>query len=72
MAVDCADNLYVASHSKGNIHVFNPDGEVKEIIQIGPNTTNVAFGGPDLQTLLITTAAGLYKVRTNIKGFVNR
>ena len=54
MAVDCAGNLYATLHSEGRIVVRSPAGEDLGEIQVAPQVTNAAFGGPDQQTLYIT------------------
>ena len=40
-------------------HRYGPAGELTEVIQVpAVNVTCCAFGGPELRTLYITTAAG--------------
>ena len=70
MTIDCAGNLYITSHVEGSIYLYSAEGIQLDKIKVGPNTTNVEFGGPDMQTLLITTASGLYSIRTNLPGVV--
>jgi gluconolactonase len=71
--VDCAGNLYWASHTDGRVHVFAPDGRVLGTISAGTNTTNAAFGGTDGRTLYITSGTwgdyGVYQVRLNVPGW---
>jgi gluconolactonase len=69
MAVDCAGRLYVASHGPGEVVVFNPDGTALASIKVAPRTTNVAFGGPERRTLLITAGSGIFTFRTGTPGF---
>lgn len=68
MAMDCAGNLYVASHNKGVINIYANDGKLRDKITIGHNVTNIAFGGDQGKTLLITSAEGLYRFEVNIAG----
>lgn len=81
MTVDSEGNLYVAAglhtlrgtsetlDTKCGVHVFSPDGQLKEFIPIPEDTiTNCAFGGPDLKTLYVTAGKTLFKVRTDITG----
>ncbi|WP_394130058.1 SMP-30/gluconolactonase/LRE family protein [Shewanella maritima] len=68
MAIDCAGNIYATSHSQGKLHVFNSQGQQLHEVGLGVNVTNVAFGGINRQTLLITTAKGLYKMKTQLPG----
>ncbi len=81
MTVDSEGNLYVAAglnrrrgtsetlDTKCGVHVFSPDGRLKEFIPIPEDTvTNCAFGGPDLKTLYVTAGKTLFRVRTDITG----
>jgi gluconolactonase len=69
MAVDCAGRLYVASHPVGDVLVFAPEGKLLSVIKVAPRVTNVAFGGADRRTVLITAGTGLYTVHSEIPGF---
>jgi gluconolactonase len=71
MACDEAGNLYVAHYGGGKVAVFSPSGELAAEIPVpGANVTNVAFGGPDRRTLVITDVetASLYSTRVEIPG----
>lgn len=68
-AVDCAGNLYVASHGPGKIEVFDPAGKKLRSIAVAPKTTNVAFGGSDRRTLFITAGSGVYSLQTQVPGY---
>ncbi|WP_328849872.1 SMP-30/gluconolactonase/LRE family protein [Micromonospora zamorensis] len=72
--IDCAGNVYWASGSDSLVHVYSPAGTQLGTIRAGTSgTTNVAFGGPDRQTLYVTSGprndSGLYSVRLNIPGY---
>jgi gluconolactonase len=55
LAVDAAGNVCVATLMNGGVSVVSPDGELIDFVATGdPLTTNVCFGGPDLQTAYIT------------------
>jgi gluconolactonase len=69
MAVDCAGRLYVASHNEGEVVVLSPEGQTLSIIKVAPRATNVAFGGPDHKTLLVTAGSGIYTLRSDTPGF---
>jgi len=71
MAVDCMGNIYIASHTEGVIYIYSNEGKVLDKISVGPKATNIAFGGGDMKTLLITTNHGLYTIDVNIPGLVN-
>jgi gluconolactonase len=71
--IDCAGNLYWASYDEGLVHVFSPSGARLGTISAGRNTTNAAFGGPDGQTLYLTSGVsgggfGLYQTHLNVPG----
>lgn len=81
MTIDSEGNLYVAAglherrgtsetlDTRTGIHVFSPDGQLKEFIPIPEDTiTNCAFGGPDLKTLYVTAGKTLFQIRTDIAG----
>lgn len=79
MALDCADNLYVAVSNSANVVVVSPSGTKIGTItipaaQTAPSAvTNVAFGGSDHQTLYITGQGnpgirGVFKVHLNFPG----
>jgi gluconolactonase len=73
VTIDCAGNVYWASHTDGLIHVFSPAGVELGTIASGAQTTNLAFGGTDRQTLFITSGRtgdfGLYSVRLGVPGY---
>ncbi|HKO92400.1 MAG TPA: SMP-30/gluconolactonase/LRE family protein, partial [Polyangiaceae bacterium] len=69
MAVDCAGRLFVASHGPGEVLVFSPEGAPVATIPVAPKTTNVAFGGADRRTLLITAGTGVYAMQSTAPGF---
>jgi gluconolactonase len=71
MAFDEAGNLYVAHYGGGKVAIYGPSGEIAGEISVpGENVTNVAFGGADRQTLIITevATASVYTTRVDIPG----
>ncbi len=73
MAVDNDDRLYVATG--GGIEVFNAQGEHLGIIPVRcppRDCQNVAFSGPNKQTLYIAGAGSLYKVEMIARGLTTR
>lgn len=55
MRCDVEGNLYITRHGKGTVVKVSPRGEVlKEIDVLGPNPTNICFGGPDGRTAYVT------------------
>jgi gluconolactonase len=58
MAFDEAGNLYVAYYGGSRVVIFAPDSSLTgEILVPGANVTNIAFGGSDRQTAVITDVA---------------
>jgi sugar lactone lactonase YvrE len=58
MCVDVEGNLWIAIWGAGEVRCHSAGGEPLAIVEVpAPNTTSVAFAGPALDTLLITTAA---------------
>lgn len=57
MTVDREGCLWVAFFRGACVRRYSPEGEPLEIVAVdAPNVTSCAFGGPDLDTLYITTA----------------
>jgi gluconolactonase len=69
MTIDCAGNLYVASHNAGTVVVFSPSGTTLGTITVASKVTNLAFGGSDRKTLFITAGNGLYQLAMNLPGW---
>jgi len=71
--VDCAGNVYWASHNEGRVYVFSPAGALLGTISSGPQATNVAFGGPDRRTLYITSGRtgdyGISSIPLGVPGY---
>jgi sugar lactone lactonase YvrE len=58
MAVDAEGHLWVCHWGASRITRFAPDGSVERVVPVPTaQVTKCAFGGPDLSTLYITTAA---------------
>lgn len=67
MGVDCAGNVYATVGA--NIQVYSPSGTSLGSIAVGGSTTNVAFGGPNMTTLFITSYDEvLHSVELDIPG----
>jgi gluconolactonase len=66
MTIDDEGNVYLTGIG---VHVYDRTGQLIERINVPPpSTTNVCFGGKDLQTLFITGFNRLYAIRTRVKG----
>lgn len=58
ICVDTDDHLWVAMWGTGRVHRYSPAGELAQVIEVpAPHTSSVAFAGPRLDTLVITTAS---------------
>jgi gluconolactonase len=66
MKLDSAGNVYCCG--PGGIHVFDPAGRLREIIEVPEYTANFAFGGDDLRSLFITATTSLYRIRVTTPG----
>jgi gluconolactonase len=66
MKVDASGNVYVCTYA--GIQIFNPEGKFVGIINTPTHPVNCAFGGPDMQTLYITSFNKIYSIRTNMRG----
>jgi gluconolactonase len=76
MAVDCAGNVFVTGNNAATVRVYSPAGALLGTIQTagGGNSTNVAFGGTDHQTLYITAQGtegqrGVFSIKLGVPGF---
>jgi sugar lactone lactonase YvrE len=57
MCADVDGNLWIAMFGAGEVRCYAPSGQQLATVEVdAPNTTSVAFVGPDLATLLVTTA----------------
>ncbi|MCI0682997.1 MAG: SMP-30/gluconolactonase/LRE family protein [Gemmataceae bacterium] len=63
---DAAGNLYVAT-ARG-IQIFDPCGTLLHIICVPERPSNLAFGGPNRRTLIITAGGSIYSIRMSIAG----
>jgi sugar lactone lactonase YvrE len=76
LAVDAEGCVWVALWDGGAVLRFGPDGRLKQTLELPtPRVTSCAFGGQDLETLYITTAAGpgssggeLFRLQAGVTG----
>lgn len=84
ICVDSDSHLWVAVWGRGEVRRFSPDGELVTVVSVpAPHVSSVAFAGPHLETLVITTAkedlsrqdlasfpdsGGLFTVRPGVLG----
>ena len=66
MKLDSAGNVYCCG--PGGIHVFDPDANLLEVLEMPEHTANFAWGDDDFQSLFITASTSLYRLRRPIAG----
>ncbi|MEX2671859.1 MAG: SMP-30/gluconolactonase/LRE family protein [Phycisphaeraceae bacterium] len=67
LIVDAEDHLWVGIWGGGCVERYDPAGNLVDRINVEvPNVTSMAFGGPDLTQLFITTALGEGEERTDV------
>ncbi len=69
MKVDQAGRVFCTG--TGGVWVFAPDGAKIGIIEMPEVCANVAFGGPDLRTLLLTASTSVYTLRVKTPGMAH-
>lgn len=66
MKLDAAGRVFCTG--TGGVWVFAPDGRQIGIIETPEVCANIAFGGPDLRTLLLTASTSVYTLRVRTPG----
>jgi gluconolactonase len=66
MKIDDAGRVFCTG--TGGVWVFEPDGTRIGIIEMPEVCANIAFGGPDLRTLLLTASTSVYTLRVRTPG----
>ena len=68
LTIDTNGNLYITSGL--GVQIFSAAGKYLGNIGVPEHPANVAFGGPDHQTIFITARTSLYSVKLDAKGHV--
>jgi gluconolactonase len=68
MAIDKAGNLYVARYA--GVQILNAKGEYVGMINLPSFPVSLCFGDADMKTLYIVSYSKVFKIRTNMEGFV--
>lgn len=68
MAIDKQGNLYVATYY--GVQIFNAKGQFVGMINLPSFPVSLCFGDADMKTLYIVSYSKVYKIRTNMEGFV--
>lgn len=66
MKIDSVGNVYCCG--PGGIHVFDPDANLLEVIEVPEYTANFAWGDDDLRSLFMTASTSLYRIRVRVPG----
>lgn len=69
MAIDKQGNIYVCTYS--GVQIFNNKGEFVGMINLPSFPVSLCFGDADMKTLYIVSYSKVFKIRTNMEGFVN-
>lgn len=69
MAIDKQGNLYVATYY--GVQIFNAKGRYVGMINLPSFPVSLCFGDEDMKTLYIVSYSKVFKIRTNMEGFVN-
>lgn len=69
MAIDKMGNLYVATYY--GVQIFNAKGEYVGMVNLPTFPVSLCFGDEDMKTLYMVSYSKVYKIRTNMQGFVN-
>jgi gluconolactonase len=69
MAIDKMGNIYVATYY--GVQIFNNKGEFVGMINLPSFPVSLCFGDNDMKTLYIVSYNKVFKIRTNMQGFVN-
>ncbi len=69
MAIDKMGNLYVCTYY--GVQIFNNKGVFAGMINLPSFPVSLCFGDADMKTLYIVSYSKVYKLRTNVEGYVN-
>ncbi len=69
MAIDKMGNIYVATYY--GVQIFNSKGEFVGMINLPSFPVSLCFGDNDMKTLYIVSYDKVFKIRTNMEGYVN-
>jgi gluconolactonase len=69
MAIDKMGNLYVCTYY--GVQLFNNKGVFVGMINLPSFPVSLCFGDADMKTLYIVSYSKVFRIRTNMEGFVN-
>jgi gluconolactonase len=68
MAIDRLGNLYVATYY--GVQIFSANGDFIGMINLPSFPVSLCFGDADMKTLYIVSYSKVFKIRTNMEGFM--
>ena len=69
MAIDKMGNVYVGTYY--GVQIFDSKGEFAGMINLPHFPVSLCFGDDDMKTLYIVSYQWIYKIRSNMEGYVN-
>lgn len=69
MAIDKMGNIYVGTYY--GVQIFNNKGEYIGMINLPSFPVSLCFGDEDMKTLYIVSYSKVFKIKTNMEGYVN-
>ena len=69
MAIDKMGNIYVATFY--GVQIFDSEGDYIGMINLPSFPVSLGFGGDDMKTLYIVSYDKVYKIPTNMQGYIN-
>ncbi|MBU3822761.1 SMP-30/gluconolactonase/LRE family protein [Flavobacteriaceae bacterium XHP0103] len=69
MAIDKMGNIYVGTYY--GVQIFNNTGEYVGMINLPSFPVSLCFGDEDMKTLYMVSYSKVYKIRTNMEGYIN-
>ena len=66
MKLDAAGRVHCCG--PGGIHVFDPDANLLEVLEVPEHAANFAWGDDDYRSLFVTASTSLYRLRTIVPG----
>jgi gluconolactonase len=70
MKIDSRGNVWCSG--PGGIHIFAPDASLLGVLPTPEVVGNLGWGGHDFQSLFVCASTGLYRVRTEVPGHIEK
>jgi gluconolactonase len=69
MAIDRKGNIYVSTYY--GVQIFNNSGDFVGMINLPSFPVSLCFGDADMKTLYMVSYSKVYRIRTNMEGYIN-